>query len=181
MGTWLPAALDGPWPARLGRMTWTVGCARWNALRLGHREEIVTAVIMYCKQGTGTRGAGLGSGRVPTKKRKEGIRKLLERLQATLILTSHEGLFPWEPHQITGRGSAWLERCVRDAEVASSNLVAPTRLTTIRIRLGTEFWHGIVWQRALAGLHLGEGGSKSPSAHLGFFHFHVAGGFFHGT
>ncbi len=29
---------------------------------------------------------------------------------------------------ITGRSSAWLEHCVRDAEVASSNLVAPTIL-----------------------------------------------------
>ena len=28
----------------------------------------------------------------------------------------------------TGRGSAWLERCVRDAEVAGSNPVAPTQL-----------------------------------------------------
>ncbi len=31
---------------------------------------------------------------------------------------------------VTGRGSARLERCVRDAEVPSSNLGAPTKIKT---------------------------------------------------
>ncbi len=33
---------------------------------------------------------------------------------------------------LPGSSSAWLERCVRDAEVASSNLVSPIDLTSFR-------------------------------------------------
>ena len=38
--------------------------------------------------------------------------------------------------EAAGRGSAWLERCVRDAEVAGSNPVAPT----CRSLCGNDLW-----------------------------------------
>ena len=60
---------------------------------------------------------------------------------------------PGREEQSPGRSSVWLERCVRDAEVASSNLVAPMKEGPVR--KGWPFFH---WAAGLAG-DLGSAGN----------------------
>ena len=51
----------------------------------------------------------------------------------------------------TGRSSAWLERCVRDAEVAGSSPVAPIRRAGCQeVTIGPSSCHGRTLRRALA-------------------------------